>query len=86
MNYHIISSSNFGVVGRPASRNTWIMASIRMTLFDYLAAGIPVLAYGHSTSYTKMFIEKYNTSAYIGPDDPNELAKGIYKNIEKLSK
>ena len=80
----IIASSDFGIVSRPAYKNAWIMTSMRMSIFDYLSSGIPILAYGPEISYTRIFIEKNRIGIYIGSDDPRILADHIFNNLKKL--
>ncbi len=67
----------FGVAGRPAIHNPWILNTMRMTIYEYLSCGIPILAYGPPQSYTEYFIKKTGTGVYIPSDDPNDIAKGI---------
>ena len=80
----LISSSDFGIVGRPSARNNWIISSMRMTVYDYLSAGIPILAFGPPYSYTKLFILRNNVGVYVPSDDPQDIAYYIYCNLTKL--
>lgn len=80
----LLASSDFGIVGRPSTRNVWIMSSIRMTTYDYLSAGIPIIAYGPPLSYTKNFLMKYKVGIYIPSDNPKIIAEYIYNNIDRV--
>lgn len=81
---YLIASSDFGIIGRPSTRNAWIMSSIRMTIYDYLAAGIPVLAYGPLYSYTRLFITKNKIGLYIPSDKPENIANFINEKISSI--
>jgi glycosyltransferase involved in cell wall biosynthesis len=53
-------------------------------LFEYIAAGIPVLASDIITQ--KFYLDKYRVGRYINPDDPQTIADAIteiYQNIEQ---
>ena len=81
---YLVASSDFGIISRPSIRNTWIMSSIRMTIYDYLSAGLPILAYGPSYSYTKLFIIKNKLGLYIPSDKPEDIAESINEQISIL--
>ena len=45
--------------------------------YDYLAAGMPVLAYGPKNSYLQKFLSKHGVGIYIEGNNPEKIAEGI---------
>lgn len=79
-----MGKSTFAIAGRPARDNLWIKTSMRLTIYEYLACGLPVLAYGPPNSYTEYFINKYKVGIYIGSDEPEEIACTIQEKLNEL--
>ena len=77
-------SADFGIIGRPSINNLWITASVRTTLYEYMAAGLPVFAFGPQTSYTKYLINKYRLGLYVPSDNPVILANELRKFLDHL--
>jgi len=81
-----MGTSSFAVAGRPAINNKWIKTSIRLTIYEYLACGLPILAYGPPNSYTQHFIEESKTGIYIQSDNEVNIAKGVLKLLQLAKK
>ena len=77
-------SADFGITGRPSINNLWITASARTTLYEYMAAGLPILAFGPPTSYTKYLINKHKLGLYIPTDNPITLANELRNFLNHL--
>lgn len=80
----IIMTSDIGIVGRPSIRNTWIITSMRMSIYEYLAGGLPIYGFGPPISYTKFFIKKHKVGVYVGSDDPHKLSEEFIERIEYI--
>jgi len=72
-----LGCGRFGIVGRPAKDNPWIVNTMRMTTLEYLSCGLPILAYGPANSYTQHFIEKHSIGVYVPSNNPKHVATGI---------
>ena len=83
---NLYGKADFGVVCRPATDNVWIYSSDRITLYEYLASGLPVLAYGPKYTYIEYIIKKYNLGLYIESDNPYIISNTLMSNVELLSK
>lgn len=77
-------SANFGIIGRPNINNLWNIASVRTTLYEYMAAGLPVFAFGPSSSYIKYLINKHKLGLYVSSDNPVILANELCKFLDYL--
>lgn len=80
-----LSCGAFGLAGRPAIDNLWIVTTMRMTVYEYLSCGLPVLAYGPPNSYTQHFVESNGVGIYVPSNDPRHLldgAKRLLKIVE----
>lgn len=80
-----MGSSTFAVAGRPAADNMWIKTSMRLTIYEYLACGLPILAYGPPNSYTEYFINKHKVGVYVQSDKPREIAHALQEKLEQLT-
>ncbi len=69
----------FGIVGRPNANNPWLLTTLRLTTFEYLSCGLPILAYGPPNSYAQYFIQRHNVGVYVDSDDPEKVSSGIIK-------
>jgi len=78
--------SDIAIAGRPKPGDLWIITSIRLTIYEYIAAGLPILAFGPSPSYTEYFIKHNDLGVYLDTDDPREIGKGIANMVQDLSK
>lgn len=76
--------SDFGIIGRPAINNLWVKASMRSTIYEYMAAGLPVFSFGPESSYTQFFIKKNNLGMYISSDNPKSIATHMLKLLAIL--
>ena len=77
-------SADFGIIGRPSIKNLWNIASVRTTLYEYMAAGLPIFAFGPSTSYIKHLINKHKLGIYIPSDNPVILANELCDFLNHL--
>ena len=78
-----MSGASFGIIGRP---NTlpWKL-SIPVKLFDYIAYGLPVFAFGPPRSELQSFIDKLNLGMYVPSTDPDRVANGLLEFIKSIS-
>jgi len=71
-----------GVVGRPFINNPEYLYTIPVKTYDYLAAELPILAYGPKNSALEEFIENNSIGEYIGSNTPD--SKILYNKLNKL--
>ncbi len=76
--------SDLAITGRPMSRDLWNMTSMRSTIYEYIGAGLPILAFGPRHSYIEKFIEHYSIEVYIASNDPVDICGGIQSMIHRL--
>ena len=76
--------ADFGVIGRPNINNLWNIASVRTTLYEYMAAGLPIFAFGPPTSYIKHLIIKHKLGLYVSTDNPIILADELCNFLNNL--
>lgn len=77
--------STFAIAGRPAVDNMWVKTSMRLTIYEYLSCGLPVLAYGPPNSYTEYFINKHKVGVYVQSDKPQEIANALQEKLDQLT-
>ena len=76
--------SDLAITGRPMSRDLWNITSMRSTIYEYIGAGLPILAFGPKHSYIEKFIEHYSLGIYIASNDPIDICEGIQSMIHRL--
>ena len=72
----------FGVVGRPNVLE-WKL-TIPVKVYEYIACGLPVFAFGPSKSELQFFIEKFNLGIYVPSNNVNVLAYKLIEFIRNL--
>ncbi|MEM4970748.1 MAG: glycosyltransferase [Sulfolobales archaeon] len=75
-------TSDYGIIGRPSINSLWIIASARTTLYEYMAAGLPIFAFGPIISYTKSLLKINKCGYYIGSDNPLDIAENLARFLE----
>lgn len=78
--------SSIAVTGRPLSRDIWNIVSIRSTIYEYMAAGLPIVAFGPSPSYTEYFIKLNKLGLYVNSNDPDYIGSSIAELASNLDK
>lgn len=78
--------ADFGIIGRPSIPNPWNTASVRTTLYEYMAAGLPIYAFGPSISYIKYLLIANECGYYIDTDNPRVIALELQRFIEMLDR
>jgi len=63
----LLGEASIAVVGRPAISNRWILDTMRLTTLEYLACGLPIIAYGPPGSYTEYFITRRRGATCSSP-------------------
>jgi len=79
--YKIMSNAHFGVLSRLSYENLWILSTIRLTTYEYLACGLPLLAYGPPNSYMEWFVKSKGVGIYVPSNRPEDVAEGIQRII-----
>lgn len=74
--------AKIGVVGRPFINNPEYLYTIPVKTYDYLAAELPILAYGPKNSALEEFIKNNSIGEYIGSNTPD--SKILYNKLNKL--
>ena len=77
--------ASIGIVGRPLSFNPEYLYTIPTKVYDYLAAGLPILAYGPPNSELQKFMEKNNIGIYLDDADLSEVAESIITLLSKAT-
>lgn len=75
--------SKVGVSGRPFINNPEYLYTIPVKIYEYLGAGIPVLAYGPPNSAVEEFIAKYNIGYYVEKNDKEYMLEKINDLVSK---
>ncbi len=78
-----LCKAKVGVVGRPFIRNVEYLYTIPVKTYDYLAAGLPVVAYGPENSALEAFIKQNALGCYISQPDPSILSEELRMLVEK---
>ncbi|MEM2375956.1 MAG: glycosyltransferase [Candidatus Bathyarchaeia archaeon] len=71
--------ARIGVVGRPFLSNIGYLCAIPVKTYDYLAAGLPIVAYGPKNSALEEFIKKNDVGTYIDYPDPERLCSELVR-------
>lgn len=77
-------TADFGVIGRPAVNNVWNISSVRTTIYEYMAAGLPVFAFGPVNSYIRYLVERHNMGSYVPSDSPRNIALGLINFLSRI--
>jgi len=77
-------TADYGIIGRPSINNIWNVASVRTTLYEYMAAGLPIFAFGPRKSYIKALLDVNRCGYYVQYDDPLVIAENLKKFLELL--
>jgi len=80
----LLGESDFAIVGRPSIENLWIRTSMRLTIYEYMACGLPIFAYGPPNSYTQYFINCNNIGVYVPSDEPIKLAEELENSLSMI--
>lgn len=80
-----LCKASIGIVGRPFIFNPEYLYTIPTKVYDYLAAGLPILAYGPSNSELQKFMEKNNVGIYLDSSDPSEVGESIMTLLSKAT-
>jgi glycosyltransferase involved in cell wall biosynthesis len=75
----MLAQSDFGIVGRPDTLN-WRL-TVPTKTFEYIAAGIPVFAFGPKGSELERFINKHKLGVYLASYHPSDIAQGLKEFI-----
>jgi len=82
--------SKVGVVGRPFENNIGYLYTIPVKLYDYIAAGLPVVGYGPPGSALEFFIKENKIGTYVNQPNPeillNELTKLVREHEKYIKK
>ncbi len=79
-----LGKADFGLIPRPAINNPWVISSDRITFYEYLASGLPVIAYGPKINYIGSVIEKYDLGIYIRSNDHKIISTEIIQNRDQI--
>lgn len=77
-------TADYGIIGRPSINNPWNVASVRTTLYEYIAAGLPIFAFGPKKSYIKTLLDVNKCGYYVQYDDPLVIAENLEKFLGLL--
>ena len=75
-----LCKASIGIVGRPHILNPEYLYTIPTKVYDYLAAGLPVLAYGPPNSELQRFVENNRVGVYL----TDLTSKAIFEALSKL--
>ena len=73
----ILCRAKVGVVGRPFQPSPEYLYTIPIKVYDYLAAGLPVIGYGPKNSAVEEFICTHSIGVYISKKDPLTMASAL---------
>jgi glycosyltransferase involved in cell wall biosynthesis len=76
--------SDLALLGRPRQKDPWNITSTRTVIYEYAAAGLPILAFGPSPSHIEYFIKSNNLGVYLDTNDPKEIGEGIASMAQNL--
>lgn len=80
-----LCKASIGIVGRPLKSNPEYLYTIPTKVYDYLAAGLPILAYGPPNSELQKFIERNNAGIYLDKSNPSEVTESIMTLLSKAT-
>ncbi|MEM0380435.1 MAG: glycosyltransferase [Desulfurococcaceae archaeon] len=72
-----------GVSGRPFIDNPEYLYTIPVKIYEYLGAGLPVLAYGPPNSAVQEFISKHEVGYYIDKQSSDVILNKVYELVSK---
>ncbi len=72
-------TTDYGIIGRPSVNNLWNVASVRTTLYEYMAAGLPIFAFGPEKSYIKLLLSINRCGYYVQSDHSRAIAGELAK-------
>jgi len=78
-----LCEASIGVVGRPFDLNPEYLYTIPTKIYDYLAAGLPVLAYGPQDSEMQRFVENNGLGIYLIEPSPQEISEAALTLVNK---
>lgn len=78
-----LCEASIGAVGRPFDFNPEYLYTIPTKIYDYLAAGLPVLAYGPQGSEMRKFVENNRIGIYLVEPTPQEISEAVSSLIAK---
>jgi len=78
-----LCEASIGVVGRPFDFNPEYLYTIPTKIYDYLAAGLPVLAYGPQYSEMRKFVENNRVGIYLVEPTSREISEAVSSLIAK---
>jgi glycosyltransferase involved in cell wall biosynthesis len=82
----ILARADFAVAGRPFSRNKWALTAMRVTVYEYLSCGLPILGFGPPGAYMGYFIEHYDVGIYIPAKSPKQVMDATVQLAEKVKR
>jgi glycosyltransferase involved in cell wall biosynthesis len=77
-------TADYSIIGRPSINNPWNVASVRTTLYEYMAAGLPIFAFGPKKSYIKTLLDVNKCGYYVQYDDPLDITENLEKFLGLL--
>ena len=83
---HYLCRAKVGVVGRPFITNIEYLYTIPVKVYDYLAAGLPIMGYGPKNSLLEEFIRENNVGAYVNNPDPKILRDELIRLVAEHEK
>ena len=78
-----LCKASIGIVGRPFEYNPEYLYTIPTKIYDYLAAGLPILAYGPQNSEIQRFIENNKIGMYLAEPTPHKISETILALLAK---
>jgi len=83
---YYLCRAKVGVVGRPFITNIAYTYTIPVKVYDYLAAGLPIVGYGPKNSFLEEFIRENNVGAYVDNPNPKILRDELIKLVAEHEK
>jgi len=77
-----VCGGSFGIVGRPNVLE-WKL-TIPVKVYEYIACGLPVFAFGPPGSELQFFIERFGLGVYVPSNDVNVLADKLVEFVKNL--
>ena len=77
-----VCDGSFGIVGRPDILE-WKL-TIPVKVYEYIACGLPVFAFGPPRSELQFFIERFGLGMYVPSNDVNVLADKLTEFVKHL--
>ena len=84
--HKLLGTATFAIAGRPSIQNPWIINTMRLTIYEYLSCGLPILAYGPPNSYTQRFIEEHGIGVYVPSNDSKDVGEAVIRLIEEIER